>query len=141
MKQRKYIAWILVVVSMVMLAASVLPHHHHQDFLCMHSKSNTCECNSGYVAHHLEGHCTHGHQACDAGCITNFQSIAPDEVSDDVVPDYSFCSLLYTVADILSVPLPLVESRVTISISYLEKLHPACLPHVMGLRAPPVILA
>lgn len=141
MKQRKYIAWILVVVCMVMLAASVLPHHHHQDFLCMHSKSAACECNSGYVAHQLDGHCTHhGHQACDAGCITNFQSVAPDEASGDVAPDYSFCSLVYTLADIFSIPLPF-DTRVTYSIPSSVILHPTCVPHVMGLRAPPSALA
>lgn len=139
MKQRKYIAWILMVVSMVMLIATVLPHHHHQDFLCMHSKSATCECSGGCLAHQSDGYGTHEHQACDAGCVTNFQTIAPDDVSDDVAPDYSFCSLLYTVADILSIPL--YESRGTYFISYLETLHSTCMPHVMGLRAPPFILA
>lgn len=141
MKQRRIIAWMLVVVSIVMLAASVLPHHHHQDFLCMHSKSAACECNSGYVTHHPAG-CSHGgHQACDLGCITNFQTVAPDDVTDGVSPDDSFCSLVYAIADIISVPLPLLHTRTAFSIPYSEMLHPACIPHVMGLRAPPFILA
>lgn len=139
MKQRRIIAWMLVVVSIVMLTASVLPHHHHQDFLCMHLKSAACECNSGYMAHHSAG-CDHGHQACDLGCITNFQTVAQDEAYGSVEPDYSFCSLIYTLADVLAVPLS-SDSRVTYQIPNSVILHPTCIPHVMGLRAPPFILA
>ena len=33
MKRRRYIAWVLMLVSIIMLTASVLPHHHHREIL------------------------------------------------------------------------------------------------------------
>ncbi|MBR5205507.1 MAG: hypothetical protein IKW32_09940 [Bacteroidaceae bacterium] len=56
MKQRRFIAWMLMIVSMVMLTASVLPHHHHQEILCLQHDVEACEC-----ASHCEGkHHDHG---------------------------------------------------------------------------------
>ena len=145
MKQRRFIAWMLMVVSIVMLTASVLPHHHHQEILCLQHDVEACECASGceghHKHHHHEGHCSHDKHTCGSVCVTHFQTVTPDDSSADISPNYSFCSLLYVVSDILSIPLPLNETRANISYFYLEKLHSICLGHVMGLRAPPVVLA
>ena len=145
MKQRRFIAWMLMIVSMVMLTASVLPHHHHQEILCLQHDVEACECSShcegNHHEHHQhEGHCSHGKHACGSDCVTHFQILTPDKISVDVSPDYSFCSLLYTLSDILSIPLPLSEKKANLSYFYLEKLHPTCLWHVMGLRAPPAFV-
>ena len=144
MKQRRFIAWMLMVVSMVMLTASVLPHHHHHEILCLQHDVEACECSHGCADHHEhhehEGHCSHDKHACGSDCITHFQTLTPDEVSVDVSPDYSFCSLLYMAADVLSIPLPISESRANQSYFYLEKLHSTCLWHVIGLRAPPAFV-
>ena len=144
MKQRRFIAWMLMVVSIVMLTASVFPHHHHQEFLCLQHDVEACECTHECSKHHEhhehEGHCSHEKHACGSTCITHFQTVTPDKVSVDVSPDYSFCALLYTLADILSIPLPLNETKANLSYFYLEKLHSICLWHVMGLRAPPALV-
>ena len=143
MKQRRFIAWMLMVVSIVMLTASVLPHHHHREILCLQHDVAACECTSHYTGHHHEhhqhaGHCSHGtHHACGSDCVTHFQTLTPEKASVDVSPDYSFCALLYTLADLLSIPLPLKDTRANLSYFYLEKLHSTCLWHVQGLRAPP----
>ena len=143
MKQRRFIAWMLMVVSIVMLTASVLPHHHHREILCLQHDVAACECTSHCTGHHHEhhqhaGHCSHGtHHACGSDCVTHFQTLTPEKASVDVSPDYSFCALLYTLADLLSIPLPLKDTRANLSYFYLEKLHSTCLWHVMGLRAPP----
>ena len=130
---------------MVMLTASVLPHHHHQEILCLQHDTEACECGHDCTGHHEhhphEGHCSHGKHTCGSDCVTHFQTLTPDEASVDVSPDYSFCSLLYTVGDLLSIPLPISEKKANLSYFYLEKLHSTCLWHVMGLRAPPVVLA
>ena len=129
---------------MVMLTASVLPHHHHREILCLQHDTTTCECHSDCAKHHdhhqHEGHCSHDKHTCGTDCVTHFQTLTPDEASVDVSPDYSFCSLLYTLDDILSIPLPLSESKANFSYFYLEKLHSMCIGHVMGLRAPPFVL-
>ena len=144
MKERRFIAWMLMIVSMVMLTASVLPHHHHQEILCLQHDVEACECSHGCVEHHEhhqhKGHCSHGKHACGSDCVTHFQTLTSDKVLVDVSPDYSFCSLLYTVSDILSIPLPLSEKKANLSYFYLEKLHSTCLWHVMGLRAPPAFV-
>ena len=146
MKQRRFIAWMLMVVSMVMLTASVLPHHHHQEILCLQYDAAECTCSHGcsepheHHAHHHEGHCSHDKHACESHCITHFQTVTPDETSVDVSPDYSFYSLVYMMSDILSIPLPLSETKANLSYFYLEKLHSICLGHVMGLRAPPALV-
>ena len=146
MKQRRFIAWMLMVVSMVMLTASVLPHHHHREILCLQHDSEACVCSHGCSEHHYhpehsrhEGHCSHDKHACTSNCITHFQTVTPDRTTKDVSPHYSFYSLLYMVADVLSIPLPLSETKANLSYFYLEKLHSTCLWHVAGLRAPPVL--
>ena len=141
MRQRRYIAWLLLVVSMVMLTASVLPHHHHQDMLCMHSSVNVCNCDCEAEGQmHKSTSCSHEHQSCGAECVTHFQTIGAED-APSVLPDGLFGSLLYVVADILSIPLPLSDVGVKYTSLYLEKLHATCQPHVMGLRAPPCIFA
>lgn len=141
MKRNKYIAWLLVVVSMVMLTASVMPHHHHQEFLCMHSSMNACDCACESGEHSMnDTSCSHGHQGCDANCVTNFQTINPED-ADVELSDESFCSLFYAWADILFTSSPLLDVKVKYESLYLEKLSITCKPHVMGLRAPPYLCA
>lgn len=135
MKRRRYIAWMLMLVSMVMLTAAVLPHHHHQHILCLHNDVAACECDCGESK---ESHANESHHACEDHCVTNFQSVTPDDAQGDISPDYSTCQLLYTLADVLSLPLSLEDSNGKFISYYLEKLHATCLPHGLGLRAPPV---
>ena len=141
MKRNKYIAWLLVVVSMVMLTASVMPHHHHQEFLCMHSSMNACDCACESGEHSMnDTSCSHGHQGCDANCVTNFQTLNPED-ADVELSDESFCSLFYAWADILFTSSPLLDVKANYESLYLEKLSITCQPHVMGLRAPPYLCA
>ena len=133
MKQRRFIAWMLLVVSMMMLTASVLPHHHHRHILCLHLDETACECTCGDDHSHEATH----HEACEGHCVTHFVSVSPHHAQEDVTPDYSSCQLLYTLADILSIPLPLDDTRANFSSIYQEKLHSTCWWHVIGLRAPP----
>lgn len=123
----------LLVVSMMMLTASVLPHHHHRHILCLHLDETACECTCGDDHSHEATH----HEACEGHCVTHFVSVSPHHAQEDVTPDYSSCQLLYTLADILSLPLPLDDTRAYFSSIYQEKLHSTCWWHVIGLRAPP----
>ena len=126
MKRRRYIAWVLMLVSIIMLTASVLPHHHHREILCQCS-----------VQHQQHNNSSDENHTCNAGCVTKFKSVTPDRAQDSVSPDYSFCLLLYTVTDVLALSLRLTEHNTLPYNYYLEKLHSTCLPHVKGLRAPP----
>lgn len=139
MKRRRHIAWVLMLVSIIMLAASVLPHHHHQEILCLQHDVSTCAC--GCVEHNHQDAASDANHTCKLGCVTKFKSVTPDKAQDTVSPDYSFCSLLYTVTDVLVLSLQLSGHNTHSHTYYFEKLHSTCLPHVMGLRAPPVVLA
>lgn len=116
-------------VSMIMLAASVLPHHHHREILCL--QHDVTACDETCPAHHQDDG-SHEDHGCNAGCVTKFKSVTPDEAQDSVSPDYSFCLLLYACTGLLP-----AERGVPIYSGYLEKLHSTCLPYVKGLRAPP----
>lgn len=136
MKRKRNIAWILMLVSMVMLVAVVLPHHHHQHILCLHNDVSACKCDCGDGK---TNHDTQEHHACEDHCITNFQSVTPDEADEDVTPGYTLCQLLYTSADVLSMQMTWTDTNEKYISYYLEKLHATCLPHGLGLRAPPVV--
>ena len=138
MKRRRYIAWVLMLVSIVMLTASVLPHHHHQEVLCLQHDVTACDCEC--TGSHHQNEATDGNHTCNAGCVTKFHSITPDKAQDTVTPDYSFCLLMYAWTDVLELTLCPIENKIRQYTFYLEKLHPTCQPHVMGLRAPPCVL-
>ena len=135
MKRRRYIAWVLMWVSIIMLTASVLPHHHHQEILCLQHDMTVCDCQCS--THHHHSDVPDENHTCNAGCVTKFKSVTPDRFQDSVSPDYSFCLLLYTVTDVLALSLRLTEHNTLPYNYYLEKLHSTCLPHIKGLRAPP----
>ena len=135
MKSKRHIAWMLFVVGMVMLAASVLPHHHHQHILCLHNDVSACEC----PCEDADNHETTHHESCEDHCVTNFVSVTPDGSQTNVSPDDFICQQLYTLTDILSVPLPIsiaIDDSVPLCI---EKLYATCIQRVMGLRAPPCV--
>ena len=126
MKQRRYIAWFLILVSIIMLTASVLPHHHHREILCLQHDITVCGCQCSGEQHNHD--VSHDKHTCNAGCVTKFKTITPEKVQNSVSPDYSFCSLLYTVPDILLLSLRLTERNTIPDTYYLEKLHSTCLP-------------
>lgn len=133
MKNNRCIAWMLLVVSIVMLTASVLPHHHHQHILCLHNDVEACECSCETAGNHETTH----HESCKEHCITNFVSVTPEVTQADICDDDFIFYPLYFLTDILSIPLPIsisIEHNVP---SSKEKLYAACIKHVMGLRAPP----
>ena len=139
MKRRRYIAWVLMMVSMIMLTASVLPHHHHQEILCLQHDMDICACHCGGYNH--QDSASNENHTCNAACVTKFKSVTPDRAQDSVSPDYSFCSLLYAVTDVLILTLRQYEHNTLPYNCFLEKLHSTCLPHIKGLRAPPYVLA
>ncbi len=107
MKRRRYIAWVLMLVSIIMLTASVLPHHHHREILCLQHDMTLCGCQCS-VQHQQHNNSSDENHTCNAGCVTKFKSVTPDRAQDSVSPDYSFCLLLYTVTDVLALSLRLL---------------------------------
>ena len=135
-KEKKYIVYLLFLVSIIMLAVPVFPHHHHADgLICM---KNDVEPSCCHTHHHPAGHpnCCH-----DKGCIashfvqrtprTERQAPAPRPVLLPAVLS-TFLRQLYAFG----------EPCQPVSYSpYIESLHGVYIARASGLRAPPSLLA
>lgn len=135
-KEKKYIVYLLFLVSIIMLAVPVFPHHHHADgLICM---KNDVEPSCCHTHHHPAGHpnCCH-----DKGCIashfvqrtprTERQAPAPRPV---LLP----ASLIALIGQ-LSVSDDFYQT--TSYSPYIESLHGDYIARASGLRAPPSLLA
>lgn len=133
MKTQRHAAYLLLLLSILMLGVPVIPHHHHADgVLCMRNDVQSGCCTPS--TDEAEGHC-----CCDTGCLsTHFFQQRPD-ASPDIphplptillfLPDGLLASLLLHLSD--------HPSRTT-SV-YAESLHDTLLTRVTGLRAPPAL--
>ncbi len=131
MKQRINIAWVLIMVCMIMLTASVLPHHHHHGLVCLQHDltEQTCET--------LPQEDSHKSSSCKACCVTKFNCFRSD-ADDSMEPHFSSESILFTLTDIYLLPLRPKESLVNTSTFYYhERLHSRHISNAIGLRAPP----
>lgn len=130
MKRRIQISWLLMLVSIIMLTASVLPHHHHEELLCLQHDvvEQTSDCQED---------AENDDSGCRACCVTKFDCSRPD--SDDALDSYHpLETILFTLTAICLQPLCLEEDAVKNYLTYHEILHSRHLPGAIGLRAPPV---
>lgn len=140
MKRRRYISYILTVVCMIMLTASVFPHHHHFDMICLHHNVEACPCSCNHASENSRDAfpctCHHSSQnACENGCVTKFNCSIPQN-STDVLPYFSLVTVLYSFADILKCCLQERSANEWIFL-YIESLHSLTVLQTEGLRAPP----
>lgn len=69
MKRGRYIGWLLLMVSILVLMVPVLPHHHHNgDEICFMSDTN-----SSQEEHHQDD------PDCEGYCITKLHFSAPSQ--------------------------------------------------------------
>ena len=131
MKKKRYFAWILFSVCLVMLVAAVFPHHHHDDLtLCMHYDLQTCcdaECPDS--PHH------HGGRDCGNACVTSFCCDAPHP-SHLISPLFYFIVDLGIRADAYGFPCRNVSSTgIPVSMSN-ASIHWTCKPSADGVLLP-----
>ena len=151
-ERRKYIAYWLLLVCMVMQIASVFPHHHHSELFCLHADLTACageDCDTDGMHHegdltacagedcdtdgmHHEG--DGDRHTCSAGCVTHIQSGTPDDAVPHLSPDYSFYLILYTFDTLLH---RASECFSRVDAVYVENLHAQDVACATGLRAPP----
>ncbi len=135
MKPPRLVAYLLLVVSMLMLAVPVIPHHHHADgLLCM--KNDIAHGCCGGQADETEDHC-----CCDTGCITTHyfqQAPSTDHGWQHPAP----AGILFFLPPrlILSL-LPANTGFHRQAPIYIESLHGTSATRATGLRAPPFSLA
>lgn len=131
MKWKRNIAYVLMVVCMVMLTASVFPHHHHLNFICLQHDWATCEQTCGTARHHSLP------EQCEGGCVTKFYCPVPSS-GTDMLSYFPFITLLYSIADILKLGIP-DEPVKELNFTYIESLHSLTVRCTEGLRAPPCV--
>lgn len=126
--------YILLIVSILMLAAGVFPHHHHGEELCMDTDLETymppAHCEDGYS--HYPG--DEDRHECGSTCITRF-SVPSFHHRTDCTPEYSFCALLRFPSETT------VYATKTLSaeeiVRCIGKLHDRHFSDVRNFRAPP----
>ena len=88
MKTDRHAAYLLLLLSILMLGVPVIPHHHHADgVLCMKNDVHAGCCTP--TPDEAGGHC-----CCDTGCIsTHFFQQRPDTSPD--IPQPLSCDMLF----------------------------------------------
>lgn len=130
----------LLIVSILMLVASVFPHHHHEERFCLNADLDTC---CPYQAAHKESDTAKNceNHACHADCITHFSFSSQHDRHVDVTPDYSFFYQIYPVLNVLE-RFAFHNNDVMRAYGvYIEKLHARHHVTTGSLRAPPALLS
>ena len=111
--ERKLKSYFLLVVSILMLVASVFPHHPGDE----------------------------DNHACTSSCVTHFAFSTPDSHGTDLSPAYSYSLLIYPFLLTLE-RLSSFENDLPCPYSaYIERLHARHFVASSGLRAPPCFLS
>lgn len=137
-KEKKYIVYLLFLVSIIMLAVPVFPHHHHADgLICMKNDVEPSCCHTPHH-HHPAGHpnCCH-----DKGCIaSHFVQRTPR--TERQAPVLKPVLLPVVLSTFLRQLYAFGEPCQPVSYSpYIESLHGVYIARASGLRAPPSLLA
>ncbi len=135
MRNKRYIAFFLIFISIVMLMVPVIPHHHHDDGLICMKDDITSDC----CEQHHDAECEHC--CCDTGCVTtHFFQQTPTADNGETHPDFPIIITFFSesILKILLLPERDIPKREYI---YLESLHGTYLTRATGLRAPPSVLA
>lgn len=136
-KKKKYIVYLLFLVSIIMLAVPVFPHHHHADgFICMKNDVEP----SCHIPHH---HHPAGHPNCchDKGCIvSHFLQRTPrtERQAPVLKPVLLPAALSPFIRQLAAFDEPCLSDSYS---PYIESLHGVYIVRASGLRAPPSLLA
>lgn len=91
MKNKRYITYFLIFISMVMLVVPVIPHHHHSNGLICMKNDITPSCCGQQHAPENE-HC-----CCDTGCVTtHFFQQTPTSDNGWSHPDFPLVITLFS---------------------------------------------
>ncbi|WP_270570629.1 DUF6769 family protein [Bacteroides eggerthii] len=135
MKTKRYIAFFLFFISMIMLTVPVIPHHHHEDgMICMKNDLPSDGC-----CHHQDA--CNEHCCCDTGCMTtHFFQQTPNPNNSDIQPCFVWVTTLFVEPLLKLLTLP-DETGIRQEFVYMESLHGTFITRATGLRAPPSVLA
>lgn len=132
MKNKRYIFYFLLFISILMLVVPIVPHHHHANgAVCMKhdlTPENQCPAHN----HHQSND-----SCCDSECLARFHSPAPTTQSD-FAPHFVLIDNLFTnlIIDHLLRP---QEKQLNNECVYRESLHGTNITRAFALRGPPCI--
>jgi len=127
MKKKRNIGWLLLLVSMLVLAIPVLPHHHHyEDEICLQNDADSPK------PHHQ------AEPDCDGFCITKLHFSVQHHDDANIQPHYWQVLTLFAPSFLHSLLPPKLESFDRLFF-YIESFHEAGIYHAISLRAPPVL--
>lgn len=136
MKSKRYIAYFLIFISMVMLVVPVIPHHHHDNGLICMKNDITPDCCAQHHSTPDKEHC-----CCDTGCVTtHFFQQTPSSDNGLANPDFPLIITLFS-EPLLRLLLTPIENGQRQECVYRESLHGTYLTRATGLRAPPSVLS
>lgn len=135
MKRKRYIAYFLMFISMVMLVVPVIPHHHHSNgLICMKDDVTPDCCGQKHIPE--KEHC-----CCDTGCVTtHFFQQTPSSDNGSLHPDFPLIITLFSEPLLRLLILP-DENGQRQECIFQESLHGTYLTRATGLRAPPCVLS
>lgn len=131
LRKKRYIVYVLFVISIIMLTVPLIPHHHHADGLICMKQDTTQEAQCPTPVHHHEN----DDPCCNDKCPTRFSSPVPS-MPTDFGPQHVFITTLFTDFIIESLLRP-QERRLADEHVYRESLHGTNITRVFSLRAPP----
>lgn len=130
-KGRKLISWFLIMVSIIMLTASTMPHHHHHDRICLqHDLTEDTSCSGTSQESSKQN-------SCEICCVTKFKCSVPDN-QNDIQPHFTYVLTLFTETVVFGLLNP-DEQTHQYNSYYYESLHSARVTRSIGLRAPPAL--
>ncbi|WP_300724512.1 DUF6769 family protein [uncultured Bacteroides sp.] len=130
---RHIVIYLFVVICIIMQLAVAFPHHHHADVYCMHPQK-TEQASCGNEMHHSD---PESGTPCGTDCITRLKfnsSVQTHHLS----PDYTFYTLLYTVADAHFGALSASSICKGYPETHADNLYSRYVARDKGLRAPPI---
>ncbi|HIY88958.1 MAG TPA: hypothetical protein H9824_09670 [Candidatus Bacteroides pullicola] len=130
MKPQRHAAYLLLLLSILMLGVPVIPHHHHADgVLCMKNDVQAGCCSP--APDEAEGHC-----CCDTGCpAAHFFQQRPDAGPDIPLPLSN--DILFLPTELLALLISHSPGQSPSTPFYIESLHDTLFTRATGLRAPP----
>ena len=144
MLKKKFIAWTLACIALLMIAIPTIPHHHHKDMytICLNTSDDAMD-SSGLCDCDLKGDCQHQQgpssdkKTCTSGCITNINAIKLDMSDIDHLQPFDFQLFNIHISELLISFLCPDKHLGHCDTLYIEKEHFVPLIAPFGKRATP----
>lgn len=132
---KKYVTlFFLMLVNVVMLGFTIIPHHHHEQYICF----NLNHCSQNHPVHSQ----SHSHDEENGSCVNHlFQTQVNRQGNNSEHQennDHLSFSSLFLDSERIELHIELLAGKLLATIPYKEKLHSELYLSIQAGRAPPV---